>query len=233
MTAITTSADGANIFLALEDVTGLPVIATAARTDLTTWSATYEPGEGDAANVKQIPGNGDRVIFYGNFGSKEITTAAGTEYSPRIIVQHTISTDVILDISPGDVVFGSPTEKTSNALASNPSDPDEVWATINGDLDLRRTFGVRAVIQTGGPEENVWETLDPAFIQFFGATVLAVIFNGAYSLDGGFIGGAGKPIGPNPSYLTYSANEFAGRTQLDDATLRLADNISGIEIGEQ
>ncbi len=224
MSAIEASADGEKLFVALEDAVGRPIIQMASRDDLATWAKVYEPGEGAAANVKIVIADADRMIFYGNFGSKEITTDAGTEYSPRIIVQYTISTDTILDISPGDVVFGSPTEKTCNALAVNPSDPDEIWATVDGDEDLRRTFGVRSVIQAGGPVENEWETLDASL--GFDATALVGIFDGEYSLDEGYVAGDN---GSNLD-LMFSHNEFSNSTDLADATLGAADDISGVEV---
>ena len=84
MAAIITSADGNNIFIAAEDGSGNPVILSAARSDLSTWSATYDPGAGTAANVASST-NLDVVFFYGNFGTDVtvIKYTISTSFNPR------------------------------------------------------------------------------------------------------------------------------------------------------
>ena len=67
MSAIATSAEGAYIFLALEDGSGFPVIVRALRSDLSTWSSAYSPGAGSAANGASVPPNSDKMLFYGYF----------------------------------------------------------------------------------------------------------------------------------------------------------------------
>lgn len=217
MTAIATSADGANIFLALEDTSGLPIIATAARTDLSTWTATYEPGEGDAANVEQVPGNGDRMIFFGNFGSDGSV--------PRVIIQYTISTDTILDISFEAGFSSVATERLVQALVVNPSDSDEIWAAV--DFDVLEPFD-------GAPIRRwlngAWTTLTTVGPLQKTHTALAAIFNGAYFLDQGVA--AGRTSVPDNSFL-FTPNEWDDLVDLASGNLETADNISGIAVGEQ
>lgn len=119
MPAIATSADGAYVYLALENTSGFPVFVRAARTDLFTWEAVYAPGVGSAANVASVPGNADRMLFFGYMGS-------GIQ-----VVSHVISTGVETNISPAGL-----TTKIVNCLVPNPSDPDELAITVNTDFDL-------------------------------------------------------------------------------------------------
>lgn len=160
MATIAVSVDGNHIFLALENGSGFQVIAKAARSDLATWTAAYAPGAGTAGNVVAVPGNADKMLFYGNFGS-------GVQ-----VVSHVISTGVETNISPAGL-----TTKVVNCLAVNPSDSDEVWITINTDQDLKRTID-------GGTN---WTALDAAL--GIDPTALAVIFSGAYVPDRAFIAG--------------------------------------------
>lgn len=113
------SADGAYVFLALENTSGQPVIVRAARTDLFTWTSVYAPGAGSAGNVANVPGNPDKMLFYGYFGS-------GVQ-----VVSHTVSTGAEVNISPAGL-----TTKIVNCLVSNPSDPNELTITVNTDFDL-------------------------------------------------------------------------------------------------
>ena len=69
MSAIAVSADGNNIFLALENGLGQPVFAKTTRSDLSTWTTAFAPGDGTAANVASDPANIDQMYFYGNFGN--------------------------------------------------------------------------------------------------------------------------------------------------------------------
>lgn len=151
MSAIAVSADGAAIFLALEDASGFPVIVSADRTDLSTWAKVYEPGAGSAANVKASPSNPDKMLFYGNFGT-DLT-----------VILHTISAVSNADISPPSL--GA---KVVNTLQVNPSGGGEAIITVDTDQDLLRT--VDAGVN--------WETLNAAL--GFDATALWVLWSGPY-----------------------------------------------------
>ncbi len=145
MPSIATSSDGAYIYLALEDTSGFPVFVRAARTDLNTWSAVYSPGAGSAANVASVPGNPDRMLFFGYMGS-------GIQ-----VVSHVISTGVETNISPAGL-----TTKIANCLVSNPSDPNELIITVNTDFDLLYSANLG----------TAWSTLYASLT--FNATGLAV-----------------------------------------------------------
>ena len=123
MAAIAVSADGDNIYLALENASAQPVIVRATRPDTpgdpVSFIAAYNPGAGSAANVASVPGNPDKMLFYGYFGS-------GVQ-----VVSHTISTGAEINISPAGL-----TTKVVNCLVSNPSDPNELAITVNTDQDL-------------------------------------------------------------------------------------------------
>jgi len=160
MPALATSADGAYVFMALEDASGNQVIVKAARTDLSTWSAAYQPGAGSAANVAQVAGNPDKMLFYGNFGT-DVT-----------VVMHTISTATNTDISPASL--GA---KVVNTAAVNPSDEDEIVISIDTDQDLKHT-------SDGGTTWTAWDaTLG------FDATALFALWSGAYFLHRYFVAG--------------------------------------------
>jgi hypothetical protein len=147
MPALCVSADGNHIFLALEDSsTGFPVIAKAARADLATWSAAYEPGAGTAANVVAT-GNPDVMLFFGNFGS-------GVQ-----VVKHVVSTGAETNISPAGL-----TTKIVNGLAVNPSNPAEIAITVDTDQD---------VLYTDDTGAN-WETWDSAL--GFNATAFTALW---------------------------------------------------------
>lgn len=198
---IAISADGAYIFLALESATsGYPVIVKAARADLSTWSVVYDPGAGSAANVAAVPGNPDQVLLFGNFGT-DVT-----------VLSYTISTDTTSDISPAGL--GA---KVVNCLAVNPSDPDEMWATVDTDQDLLHTAD-------GGA---TWEALNSALA--LDATALAVLWSGAYRPDRGFIAGDnGADLD-----LLYTPNDGATVQDLAGATLGALANICSLEVAEQ
>lgn len=160
MAAICTTSDGAYIFLALEDSgTGNQVITKVARTDLSSWTAAYEPGGGSAANVA-ASGNPDRVYFYGNFGS-------GIQ-----VVKHTVSTGANANVSPTGL-----TTKVVNCLAVNPSDADELIITVNTDQDVMHSTDAGAN----------WETWDATLA--FDATALFALWSGAYELHRYFVAG--------------------------------------------
>lgn len=125
MSSITTSADGAYIYLALENASGFPVIVRAGRDDLSTWTSVYAPGAGSAANVASVPSNSDKMLFYGYFGT-------GVQ-----VLSHTISTAAEVNISPTGL-----TTKIVNALAVNPSDPNEIIIAVGTDQDLLRTINL-------------------------------------------------------------------------------------------
>jgi hypothetical protein len=196
MPAIATSADGAYIFLALENSSGQPVIVRAARSALSTFTAAYNPAAGSAGNVASVPGNPDLMLFYGNFGS-------GVQ-----VVKHVISTGVNTNISPSGL-----TTKVANALASNPSDPNEIWITVNTDQDLKRSTDLGVG----------WADLDAAL--GLNPTAMLALWSGAYNLDRGLI--AGDVAGTEQ--LLYSANEFSSKLDKAGASLGAAAAIVGIE----
>lgn len=140
MAAITTTADGEYIYLALESG-GNPVIVRCSRDDLSTFTLAYAPGSGSAANVAQVPGNADRMLFYGNFGS-------GVQ-----VVSHVVSTGAETNISPTGL-----TTKVVNGLCVNPSDPNEIIVTVNTDFDLLQTTDGGATWET----QNAAVGFDPA-----------------------------------------------------------------------
>ena len=151
MSAIAPSADGAYIFMALEDSSGFPVVVKASRDDLSTWDAAYNPGAGTAVNVASVPGNHDLMLLYGNFGS-------GVQ-----VIKHVISSVTNTNISPTGL-----TTKVINALACNPGDANEVWLTVNIDQDLLQTIDLGAN----------WTTLNAAL--GFDPTDLLVFFSGSF-----------------------------------------------------
>jgi hypothetical protein len=132
MAAIAVSADGNQIFLALENGSGQPLIAMCERDDLATFIAVYNPAAGSAGNVL-ASSDPDVMFFYGYFGSG------------YRVLKYVISTDTVSNISPSGVAT-----YIVNSLAVNPADANELWATINTDQDLRHTTD-------GG---TAWETLN-------------------------------------------------------------------------
>lgn len=161
MSAIAVSADGNNIFLALEDTDGNQLVAKASRSNLSSWAAVYEPGAGTACNVAAVPAQADKMIFYGNFG-----TDVG-------VIVHTISTAGNADISPASL--GA---KVINALQVNPSpNTAELIATVDTDQD---------VVRTADAGVN-WETLDATL--GFDATALWALWSGVYYPHRYFVAG--------------------------------------------
>lgn len=197
---IAVSADGAYVFLALESATsGFPVIVKAARTDLSAWSLVYDPGAGSAANIAPAPGDPDLMFLFGNFGTN-VT-----------VLSYTISTDTAGDISPASL--GA---KVVNTLAVNPSDPDEIWITVDTDQDLLHTVD-------GGAN---WTALNGALA--LDATALAVLWSGAYRPDRGFIAGDnGADLD-----LLYTPNDGETVQDLAGATLGALTNICSLEVVE-
>jgi len=167
MSAIAISADGNNIFLALEDGSGNQVFLKAARSDLNTWTKAYNPGAGSAANVKESPSNIDVMLFYGNFGTD------------LVISTYRISTDVVTDISPASLAA-----KVINTLAVNPGGISELVASVDTDQDLKNS-------DDGGTTWVDWDAT-----MGFDGTALAVLFSGAYFphryFTGGQTGGTGE-----------------------------------------
>ena len=161
MAALAVSSDGENIFVALEDAAGLPVILTAARSDLATWVEAYAPGAGTAANVAGVPSDSDKMIFYGNFGS-------GIQ-----VVSHVISTSVETNISPTGL-----TTKVVNTLCVDPSEPLTIQITVDTDQDFLATYD-------GG---TTWLTLNAAV--GFDVTAQLALWAGSYDYDRSFLGGA-------------------------------------------
>jgi len=125
LSAIAVSADGDNIFLALENGSGFPVFVKASRSDLSTWTSVYAPGAGSSANVASVPADADKMLFFGYFGS-------GAQ-----VISHTVSTGAEVNISPAGL-----TTKIVNALVSNPSDPNEIDITVGTDQDLLTTVNL-------------------------------------------------------------------------------------------
>ena len=160
MAAIATSADGAYIFMALENSSGQPVIVKCSRDDLATFTAAYDPGAGTSGNVASVPGNPDLMLFYGNFGT-DVT-----------VILYTISTDTPADISPASL--GA---KVVNTLAVNPSNAEEIMITVDTDQDFLFT-------QDQG---QTWETLSATL--GFDATALHVRWPGGYEENIAYIGG--------------------------------------------
>lgn len=185
MSAIAVSADGNFIVVALEDtVSGNQLIARAARSGLSDWTAAYDPGGGSAANVAAVPANPDKMIFYGNFG-----TDIG-------VILHTISTGVNSDISPASL--GA---KVVNTLQVNPSpNVAELIATVDTDQDLVHTADAG----------TTWETLNAAL--GFNATALWVLWSGVYYPHRLFVAGDNGAnldllYSPNEG---FSSQDFAG-----------------------
>lgn len=179
MAAITTNASGEYLFLALETSGGNQIIAKAATTDLSTWTAAYQPGTGSAANILPVPGNADLMLFYGNFGTD------------IVLVRHTISTGANEDISPASL--GS---NVVNALAVNPSNAAEIVIAVNGAQDIMYTAD-------GGANWATWDSL-----LGFDATALALLWSGDYDYHRYFAAGvlitdAQLLYTPNEGYSTY------------------------------
>lgn len=195
MSAIAVSQDGAVVFLALEDGSGNSVVVKCERDDLTTFTAAYAPGAGTACNVIAT-GDPDVMFFYGNFGS-------GIQ-----VVEHIISTGVNTNISPSGL-----TTKVINALAVNPSNISEIWATVNTDQDLLGTID-------GGA---TWDTLNAAL--GINPTSLLVLWAGDYDDSRGFIGGTVAGV----TELLYTPNEGASYGDYAGAALDGAAAIVGME----
>lgn len=164
MSAIATSADGAYVFLALEDGDGFQIILKAVRADLSAWTAAYEPGAGSAANVAPVPCNPDKMLFYGNFDTD------------IVVILHTISTGDNTDISPASLGAN-----IVNTLAVNPSSADEIIITTESET----------VQYTGDGGDN-WSELDGAI--GFAATALAVLWSGDYDYHRLFVAGQTGPV---------------------------------------
>lgn len=157
--ALGVSADGNNVFIALEDnSSGNQIVFKATRPSSPTVSAIYEPGGGSAANV--IPtGDPDKMIFFGNFG-----TDVG-------VILHTISADTEGDISPSSI--GS---DKIQPVAIDPSDVNHLVAINQDDQDALET-----------EDGSTWSTLNATLGQT--PVAMGVIWLGALFPLGGFIGG--------------------------------------------
>jgi len=194
MPAIATSADGAYIYLALEDASGFPAFVRAAREALETWDSVYAPGAGSAANVASVPGNADKMLFYGYFGS-------GVQ-----VISHTISTQAEVNISPAGL-----TTKIVNALAVNPSDPNEIIIATGTDQDLLHTTNL------GTAWTTIYATLG------FNATALAVQWDDPNRV---FIAGYdGVDVD-----LLYTPNAGAFVSDESGAALKAALNVVSVEL---
>ncbi|GIK36576.1 MAG: hypothetical protein BroJett011_04090 [Chloroflexota bacterium] len=197
MAAIATSADGGYVFLALENESGQPIIVKASRDDLSAFSPAYNPAAGTAGNVASVQANADQMLFYGNFGS-------GVQ-----VVLHTVSTGANTNISPGGL-----TTLVANCLAVNPSDPDEIWITVNNGASssLRRTLDAGAT----------WEIMAALG---FEPTALAITWQSDYSLDRVVVAGH-----TTTTELRYSPNEGAALADYAGAGLGAAANIVGVQM---
>lgn len=195
MAAIAVSQDGEAIFLALEDGSGYPVVAKCSRDDLATFTSVYAPGAGTACNVLATP-DPDVMYFYGNFGS-------GVQ-----VVKHVVSTGAETNISPSGL-----TTKVVNALAVNPGDVNELWATVNTDQDLLHT------IDSG----TTWETLNNAL--GVNPTALLVLSTGTGEPPVIYVAGNDGA----DTLLLYSANGGTSFSDVAGANLAAVANIVGLE----
>ncbi len=158
--SLATSSDGGNIFVALNNADGFPVMVQTTRDDPETFTKSYNPGAGSASNVTASPSNPDIMLFYGNFGT-DLTVAT-----------YTISTDTVADISPASL-----SSKVVNTLAINPDGVSEAIITVDTDQDLKRT-------NDGGV---TWTDWDAAL--GFDATALWPLWSGLYFPHRYFVGG--------------------------------------------
>lgn len=184
MSAISTNADGSYIFTALEDASGNQVIARAARSDLSTWTAVYEPGAGSAYGTAPVLSDPDLMLFYGNFGT-DVT-----------VILHTISTGTNTDISPAGL--GA---KVVNTCAVNPANASEIVITVDTDQDMLYT----------DDQGSNWSTWDAAL--GFDATALAMLWSGAYWPHRVFVAGNnGTDIDLlySPNEMAQSADQASG-----------------------
>lgn len=180
MAAISTSADGNYIFLALENGSGQPVIAKCARSNLSAFSAAYNPAAGTVANVAQVPSEPDKMLFYGH---------SGTDVQ---VIEHAIAAGSNTNVSPASLAA-----KVVNCLEANPSDSDEWWLTIATDQDAFRTTD-------GGTN---YTSLDTTL--GFDPTALEVLWSGAYNLDRAFVAGkpVSVQLQYTPNELAAKADE--------------------------
>lgn len=161
MPAIVTTADGAYIYLALENGSGQPVIARCAREDLSTFEAAYAPAAGTAGNVQSVPSDPDLIYFYGNFGT-DVTVLA-----------HVPSSGAETDISPAGLAA-----KVVNTLEVDPSDASRIQITVDTDQDLLGTVDQGAN----------WVALNAAV--GFDVAGQRVFWAGDYDYDRAWLGGA-------------------------------------------
>lgn len=157
--ALAVSADGNNVFIALEDnSTGNQIVFKATRPSSPTVSAIYDPGGGSAANVIST-GDPDKMVFFGNFG-----TDVG-------VILHTISSDTESDISPTSIGTDE-----IQPLAIDPSDINHIVAVNVTDQDALET-----------EDGSTWSTLNASLGQTVEA--MGVMFFGSLFPFGAFIGG--------------------------------------------
>jgi hypothetical protein len=159
---MTTSQDGAFLFVALEDdATGNQVIFKITRPTNTTPTtvAVYEPGGGSAGNV-EATADPDRMIFHGNFG-----TDVG-------VVDHAITAVTNTDISPTSI--GA---ELIQPLQADSSDINHIVAVNRNDQDALESTDLGAN----------WTAINAALGQSVDA--MDMLFFGAYFPWGGFIGG--------------------------------------------
>jgi hypothetical protein len=201
MASIAATADGAYVYMALENDSAQPVIVRAARPDnagdVMTFEEAYAPAAGTAGNVCQVPGNPDLMLFYGNFGS-------GVQ-----VVLHTVSTGAEANISPAGL-----TTKVVNAAAVDPNDSDHIIICVNTDQDLLET-------RDAG---TAWTTLNSAL--GFDTTALAVFWQTFPEYD--IIYAVGQVTAA--ALLKYSPNSGASLSDITGGTMSTPD-VSSLELG--
>lgn len=185
MSAIATSADGAYIFAALEDSSGFQVIARAARSDLSTWTAVYAPGAGSACGVVPVPSDADKMLFYGNFGTDVV------------LILHDIDAGTNTDISPASLGVN-----VVNTCAVNPANnANEIVITVDTDQDMLYT----------DDQGSSWTAWNAAL--GFDATALFMLWSGAYWPHRVFVGGdngSNLDLLYSPNEMTQSADRASG-----------------------
>ena len=200
MPAIATTADGAYIYMALQDDDGFQVIVSAGRPasadDAMSFAAVYAPGAGTAGNVATVPSDADKMLFYGYFGS-------GIQ-----VLMHTVSTGAEVNISPAGL-----TTKVVNSLQVNPSNADEILITVDTNQDLLLTVD-------GG---TIWTTLNAALST--NPTAMKTFWSGDYGPGMAYIAGNTGAA----ELLLWTPNDGSEVADIAGATLGAVTNIIGVE----
>lgn len=158
--AMAVSADGENLFFALEeDGTTNQIILKATRAAAPTVTIAYEPFTGTAGNVEPT-GDNDIVIFNGNFG-----TDVG-------VIKHAIAAVTNTDISPSSIA--------AKVIAPVRVDPSDITHLIGVNVDDQDAIESD---DTGAS----WATLNATLGQT--VVAMDIIWLGQYFLFGVFFGG--------------------------------------------